>query len=124
MTATLDDVTARKKKPEPSAEERLAAELVARAREQGLSLTGPDGLLKQLTKTVLETALGQELTEHLGHEKHGPAGNQAENVRNGTRGKTVLTEASGQVGIEVPRAGTGRLSRRLSGSGRSSAVRR
>ena len=42
-----------------------------RAREQGLSLTGPDGLLKQLTKTVLETALNQELTEHLGHEKHG-----------------------------------------------------
>jgi transposase-like protein len=36
-----------------------------------LSLTGPDGLLKQLTKTVLETALNQELTEHLGHEKHG-----------------------------------------------------
>ena len=34
-------------------------------------LTGPDGLLKQLTKTVIETALNQELTEHLGHDKHG-----------------------------------------------------
>ena len=70
MTATLDDVT-KKSKREPTAEERAAEEMVARAREQGLSLTGPDGLLKQLTKTVLETALNQELTEHLGHEKHG-----------------------------------------------------
>jgi hypothetical protein len=40
---------------EPTAEERAAEEMVRRAREQGLSLTGPDGLLKQLTKTVLET---------------------------------------------------------------------
>jgi len=54
MTATLDDVATRKRKdkPEPTAEQKLAEELVARAREQGVSLTGPDGLLKQLTKTV------------------------------------------------------------------------
>ncbi len=69
MTATLDAVTTRKERPEPSAEQKLAEELVARAREQGVSLTGPGGLLKQLTKTVLETALNQELTEHLGHER-------------------------------------------------------
>jgi hypothetical protein len=55
MTATLDDVT-KKIKPEPTAEQLAAEELVRRAREQGLSLTGPDGLLKQLTKTVLETS--------------------------------------------------------------------
>ena len=41
-------------KPEPTAEQRAAEEMVARAREQGLSLTGPDGLLKQLTETLLE----------------------------------------------------------------------
>ena len=70
MTATLDGVT-RKKKPEPTAEEAAAGSWCAWAREQGLSLTGPDGLLKQLTKTVLETALNEEITEHLGHEKHG-----------------------------------------------------
>jgi putative transposase len=104
MTATLDAVAnKRKDKPEPTAEQKLAEELVARAREQGVSLTGPDGLLKQLTKAVLETALNQEMTGHLGHDKHGPAGNEAGNVRNGTRPKTVLTEASGQVPIEVPR---------------------
>jgi putative transposase len=107
MTTTLDDVTARKKRPEPTAEARAAEELVRRAREQGLSLTGPDGLLRQLTKTVLETALNEELTEHLGHEKHGPAAGEAGNVRNGTRAKTVLTEASGQVQIDVPRDRTG-----------------
>ncbi len=108
MTATLDAVTRKKAKPEPSAEQKLAEELVARAREQGVSLTGPDGLLKQLTKTVLETALNQEMTEHLGHEKHGSPEPGSGNVRNGTRSKTVLTEASGEVGIEVPRdrAGT------------------
>src|SRR5499427_3206382 len=104
MTATLDAVTnKRKDKPEPAIEQKVAEELVARAREQGVALTGPDGLLKQLTKTVLETALNQELTEHLGHDKHGPAGNESGNVRNGTRPKTVLTEGSGQVAIDVPR---------------------
>jgi putative transposase len=103
MTTTLDDVTARKKRPEPSAEEQAAAELVRLAREQGLSLTGPDGLLKQLTKTVLETALGEEMTEHLGYEKHDPAGGGTGNIRNGSRPKTVLTEHTGRVQIDVPR---------------------
>jgi len=108
MTATLDDVTPRKKRPEPSAEELAATELVRLAKEQGLSLTGPDGLLKQLTKTVLETALNEEMTGHLGYEKHDPQGAGAGNVRNGTRSKTVLTENTGQVQIDVPRdrAGT------------------
>ncbi len=114
MTATLDTVATKKKdRPEPSAEQKLAEELVARAREQGVSLTGPEGLLKQLTKTVLETALDQEMTEHLGHGKHGPAGNEAGNVRNGTRPKTVLTEASGQVPIEVPRDRAGTFEPRI-----------
>ena len=108
MTATLGDVPKKKQKPEPTPEQRVAEELVRRAREQGLSLTGPDGLLKQLTKTVLETALNQELTEHLGHEKHSQPAAGSGNVRNGTRPKTVITEASGEVGIDVPRdrAGT------------------
>ncbi|MFF3869939.1 IS256 family transposase [Micromonospora sp. NPDC001898] len=108
MTATLNDVPGRKKRPEPSAEAKAAVELVRAAKEQGLSLTGPDGLLKQLTKTVLETALNEEMTEHLGYEKHDPAGAGASNIRNGTRPKAVLTDASGPVQIDVPRdrAGT------------------
>src|SRR4051812_47487012 len=105
MTATLDAVPKTTKEPEP-AELTAARELVRQAREQGLSLTGPDGLLKQLTKTVLETALDEELTEHLGHDKHSQS--ESGNVRNGTRPKTVLTEATGHVEIDVPRdrAGT------------------
>ena len=63
MTATLDTVAKKKESPEESAELVAARELVRQAKEQGLSLTGPDGLLKQLTKTVLETALDEELTE-------------------------------------------------------------
>jgi transposase-like protein len=107
MSTTLDDVSATRKQ-ERSAEARAAEELVRAAREQGLSLTGPGGLLKQLTKTVLETALNGELTEHLGHDKHGRADPESGNIRNGTRPKTVLTESGGEVQIEVPRdrAGT------------------
>ena len=105
MTATLDTVP-KKMKESPPAELVAARELVRQAREQGLSLTGPDGLLKQLTKTVLETALDEELTEHLGHDKHAPS--ESGNVRNGTRPKTVLSDATGHVEIDVPRdrAGT------------------
>ncbi|UUZ43517.1 transposase [Janibacter limosus] len=81
-------------------QKELAERLLAQAKEQGVSLTGPGGLLSQLTKNVLETALNAELTEHLGHEHGGtPIG---ENMRNGTRVKTVLTEI-GPVEIEVPR---------------------
>src|SRR5947209_6383362 len=70
VMTTLDAV-AKKKQVEQSAEQQAAVELVRLAQEQGLSLTAPDGLLKQLTKTVLETALNEEMTEHLGHEKNG-----------------------------------------------------
>jgi putative transposase len=102
MTMTLDAV--KSKKQDSSAEETAAKELVRLATEQGLSLTGPDGLLKQFTKTVLETALNEEMTEHLGHEKNqADPGRDSANVRNGSRPKTVLTEATGQVTIEVPR---------------------
>jgi transposase-like protein len=78
------------------------------ARELRLSLTGPDGLMKQLTKSVLDTALNEELTEHLGYAKGARAGSESGNVRNGSRPKTVATENTGQVEIEVPRdrAGT------------------
>ena len=103
MTTTLSDMSA-KKKPEPSAEEIAAKELVRLAKEQGLSLTGPGGLLKQFTKNVLETALNEEMTEHLGYEKNRvDQGRDSTNVRNGARPKTVLTGASGPVELEVPR---------------------
>jgi putative transposase len=106
MDTTLNSM-ATKKKPEPSAEEVAAKELVRLAKEQGLSLTGPDGLLKQFTKNVLETALNEEMPEHLGHEKNrATEGRALPNVRNGTRPKTVLTHATGKVDVPRDRDGT------------------
>jgi putative transposase len=88
----------------PSAEElEVARELVRSARERGTALTGPGGLLKALTKTVIETALDEEMADHLGYDKHDPAGRGSGNSRNGTRTKTVLTDNCGPVEIEVPR---------------------
>jgi len=81
---------------QPSAEELEAArELVRQARDRGVALTGPDGLLKALTKTVIETALDEEMSEHLGYDKHAPEGRNRGNSRNGKRTKTVLTDACG-----------------------------
>ena len=80
----------------------LAEQLLAQAKEQGVELVGPNGLLNQLTKNVLETALDAEMAEHLGYDKHDPAGRGSGNSRNGSRSKTVFTEI-GPVEIEVPR---------------------
>src|SRR6266496_6677637 len=83
-------------------DEQLAARLITQARERGISLVGPDGLLQQLTKLVLEGALEGELTDHLGYESGDPAGRNGGNSRNGNRAKTVLTDI-GPVELEVPR---------------------
>jgi putative transposase len=106
MTETLVDVSPSSKEaePQPSAEELDAArELVRQARARGVALTGPDGLLKALTKTVIETALDEEMSEHLGYDKHDPSGRNLANSRNGKRSKTVFTGTVGQVDLEVPR---------------------
>ncbi|ALE84662.1 transposase [Pseudonocardia sp. HH130629-09] len=87
-----------------SAERAAAAAMVAEAKARGLALTGPDGLLKLFTKNVLETALNEEMTEHLGHDKNrADPGRESTNVRNGSRSKTVLSDAAGDVEIDVPR---------------------
>src|SRR5919205_3399244 len=80
----------------------LVNQLVAQAREQGLQLSGEGGLLQQLTKIVLESALDGEITDHLGYDKHDPAGANSGNSRNGARAKTVLTDV-GPIEVEVPR---------------------
>src|SRR5512135_2305527 len=80
----------------------LIDELVAKARRQGLELSRPNGLLAALTKRVLESALEGEITEHLGYDRHDPAGRGSGNSRNGSRAKTVLTDI-GPVELDVPR---------------------
>src|SRR3954452_3090930 len=83
-------------------QQELAQQLLAQAKEQGIELVGPGGLLNRLTKNVLETALEAEMDEHLGYGKHDAGGRGSGNSRNGTRTKTVLTEI-GPVEIDVPR---------------------
>ena len=136
MTETLVVVSPPSKESEleprqPSAAELEAArELVRQARDRGVALTGPDGLLKALTKTVIETALDEEMSEHLGYDKHAPEGRNRGNSRNGKRTKTVLTDACGEVDIDVPRDRDGtfepvivaKRQRRLTGCRRGGAV--
>ncbi len=89
---------------DPAGEARaaVAAQLVEEAQAKGVSLVGPDGLLADMTKRVLELGLEVEMNEHLGYEKHAFEGRNGGNSRNGTRSKTVLTDI-GPVTIEVPR---------------------
>jgi putative transposase len=65
-------------------------------------LIGENGLLKQLTKQLLERAMSAEMTAHVGYEKHDATGNNTGNSRNGTSAKTIKG-TFGTMPIEVPR---------------------
>lgn len=119
VTAVTMDVSA---ESGDGLDEQLVRQLAARARAEGLKLTGEGGLLGRLTKVVVESALEGEMDDHVGYGKYDPAGRNGGNSRNGTRLKTLVTEA-GPVEIEVPldRESTfepvivGKRQRRLSG---------
>ena len=106
MTETIEPMAAQRD------QRQLAQDLVDRARAEGVQLVGEGGLLTGLTKSVLETALEEEISDHLGYDKHDPAGRNGGNSRNGTRSKTVLTEI-GPVEIEVPRDRDGSFDPRI-----------
>src|SRR6478752_4463194 len=112
MTDT--EIVPRKRDREPAdrpplVDAELADELLARAQRDGTELLGPDGLLSQVTKAVLERALAEEMSEHLGYDKHDPAGRGSGNSRNGSTGKRLLTEIGG-IDLEVPRDRAGSFS--------------
>src|SRR5215469_7845209 len=86
----------------PLIDAELADQLLGKAQAEGVELLGPDGLLSQVTRAVLERALAEEMTGHLGYGKHDPAGRGSGNSRNGTTAKTVLTDV-GAVDLAVPR---------------------
>jgi len=65
-------------------------------------LVGENGLLKELTKRLLERAMSAEMTEHVGYEKHDATGDNTGNSRNGTSAKTIKG-TFGTMPIEVPR---------------------
>ena len=77
-----------------------------------MELLGPDGLLSQVTKAVLERALAEEMAGHLGFDKHDPAGRGSGNSRNGTTPKTLLTDI-GAVDLAVPRDRNGSFEPRI-----------
>lgn len=101
-----------------AAVDRLAGLLAAEALEDALKglepeeITGPGGLLTQLAGRVIETALGAELSEHLGHPPGGVA--QGSNVRNGAGRKTVKTDL-GAVKVRTPRDRDGSFEPKLVG---------
>ena len=86
----------------PLVGDELADQLLGKAQAEGAELLGPDGLLSQLTKAVLERALAEEMTGRLGYDKHDPAGRGSGNSRNGSTPKTLLTDV-GAVDLAVPR---------------------
>ena len=81
--------------------------LIARARSEGVELTGDGGLLTGMVRQVLQTGLEVEMAEHLGYERNAPEGRGTPNSRNGSSPKRVKTEV-GEVDLRVPRdrAGT------------------
>jgi putative transposase len=81
--------------------ERVDA-LLADAEASGLAIDGPNGLINQMIKAVLERALDVEMADHLGYDRGDPAGVGSGNSRNGHTSKTVITSA-GQTRVEVPR---------------------
>src|SRR5215210_3418500 len=106
MEEVLDTVEVGRPRRAPEGPQLLDPEqaeaLIEQARAQGVELLGEGGLLRQMTKAVLERALAEELTDHLGYEVGDPAGHGTGNSRNGHTAKKLLTEA-GTVDLEVPR---------------------
>lgn len=78
-------------------------EMVKSAAARGEVVTGPGGLLADLTKAVVEIALDEEMVEHLGYEKHALEGRDGQNSRNGYRSKSVIADGVGEVIVDVPR---------------------
>src|SRR3954470_726600 len=81
---------------------KLIDKLLAEHGHRPQDIAGKNGLLKQLTKALLERAMEAELTTHLGYEKHDPAGYGSGNSRNGTS-KKKLKGDFGEMDLAVPR---------------------
>ncbi len=126
VSATLDDMAKRSRKDEPVPPARAAArklvaemagqgwldDLMSKAGDDGVALTGDGGFLPEMIKAVLERGLEAELTDHLGYERGDPSGAGSGNSRNGSTPKTLLTEV-GPVDLDTPRDRVGSFTPRL-----------
>src|SRR5947208_10136382 len=81
---------------------KLIDQLLAEHGHRPEDIAGEDGLLKQLTKALLERAMDAELTDHLGYDKHDPAGYNTGNSRNG-KSRKKLKGDFGEMEVETPR---------------------
>src|SRR3954466_11263627 len=81
---------------------KLIDKLLAEHGHRPQDIAGENGLLKQLTKALLERAMQAEMTDHLGYEKHDPAGNNSGNSRNGATTKTLKGDF-GEMPLATPR---------------------
>lgn len=79
---------------------------------------GENGLLKQLTKRLVERAMNAELADHLGYKKHDPAGYNSGNSRNGTTGKTLKGDF-GEIALETPRDRNGTFEPKIVAKGQT-----
>jgi putative transposase len=112
VTTTMESLV----NPPPGSDSGVSDEVIdavmASVDAGGLELLGPDGVLAELTKRILERGLAEELTDHLGYESGDPAGRGSGNNRNGTTPKTVLSEI-GAIDVDVPRDRNGTFEPRL-----------
>jgi len=81
--------------------DEILDELIGDAKNQG-DLFGEGGLIKELSKRLMERMLEAEMTHHLGYEKHAPEGKNTGNSRNGKTSKTVKT-GNGEIQLDIPR---------------------
>ena len=102
-----DDTTSRRPRRAKAApagvDAALVDQLVAQARERGLQLSGEGGLLQQLTKIVLESALDGEITDHLGYDRHDPAGAKQRQFPQRCAGQDCVDRCRSGRGRRTPR---------------------
>ena len=81
---------------------KLIDKLLSEHGHRPQDIAGENGLLKQLTKALLERAMQAEMTDHLGYEKHDPVGHKSGNSRNG-KSRKKLKGDFGEIDLETPR---------------------
>jgi putative transposase len=97
---------------------KLVDKLLAEHGHRPEDIAGEKGLLKQLTKALLERAMEAELTNHLGYEKHDPAGHKTGNSRNGKTGKKLKGDF-GEIELETPRDRNGTFEPKIVAKGQT-----
>ena len=111
------DKRRKKRTDEKPINEELIDELLADYKKPE-DVIGEHGLLKRLTKALLQRAMNAELADHLGYQKHDPGGYNSGNSRNGTTSK-ILKGNFGALELETPRDRNGTFEPKIVAKGQS-----